>query len=210
MGAQRRRCPRSVGAAVAVAAVGMTLTACSPSPPPAPSPSPPITIPELSPTTTESNSSTPSPDPSPSPTSTLTEEQTAAAETVLEYFRLLNDLSKDPTMPVQPLEDITTGQTQSLDRAMITKDRENGIVQTGENRYFVTDIDKVLDRDNVRVAHIEACTDSTGTDLVDRSGTSVLGSDRAYFVEWDIEVINEGDGWKIGDITSGRVQKCGP
>ncbi len=195
-------------AAVAVACV-VTVSSCAPAAPPTPSPSLIASIPVATPTASVSPVATSSV-PTPSPSSTLDTDQTAARETVLIYFQLLNDLSKDPELLVQPLADITTGQTQTLDIEMITEDREAGVIQTGDNSYYVTQVGAISNRGSVRVVGVAACTDSSGTDLVDETGESVLGPDRAYFVDWKIEVLHEGYGWKVGDITNVRVEKCGP
>lgn len=210
MGAQRRRCPRGCKALVTAVAV-VLVSACSSTPPPSPSPVPSTVSAEPTPSPVESPSPTPSPAPSPSPTSTLNEEQAAAVDTVLEFFRLKNELSKDPTLEVQPLASITTGQTQSLEIYYLGQDRENGVIQTGDDLYYVTAVGSVSERGDARVMAVEVCTDSTATDLiVQETGESILGPDRAYFVEWQIEVLHEGYRWKVGDITSGRVERCGP
>ncbi len=210
-GIARGRCTAVTATAV------LMLGACAPSTPTTPSPEPTVSsvasTPSInpSPTPRPDPTPTPTPDHTPSPSSTLNEEQTAAKETVLEFFRLKNELSKDLTMEVQPLVDITTGQTQTLEIYYLGEDRDNGVVQTGDDLYYVTDIGPVSRRSNARVVAVDACTDSRDTDLiVQETGKSILGSDRAYFVEWHIEVLHEGDGWKVGDITSGRVVRCGP
>lgn len=131
-------------------------------------------------------------------------------DTVLEFFRLKNELSKNPNMEVQPLADITTGQTQSIEIYYLGEDRENGVIQTGNTLYYVSEVGEIAKREDVLVVAVEACTDSSDTDLIDGSGESVLGPDRAYFVEWHIEVLHEGYRWKVGDITSESVTICGP
>lgn len=190
------------------------LAGCSPGEEPAPTPEPtvvaPPTTPESSPPS-EATSLPPSSMPDPSPSSSWDEEQTAAAETVMEFFRLKNMLSQDPNLDVQPLVDITTGQTQEIQVSTLAEDREAGIVQTGDDLYYITEIEQVVEDALGPMVLAHVCTDSTATDLIDEdTQETVLGSDRAYFVEWQIEVSLEQDRWKVGDITSGRVELCGP
>lgn len=206
---QRRACVAAVAAALVL------MTACAPSAPNTPSAEPTVTsvapTPSLIPTQMPTPDQPPSPDPTPSPTSTLTEEQAAAVETVLEFFSLLTELSKDPEMDVQPLEDITTGQTQDIEIGLINQDRQDGLIQTGDDRYYVTEVGSVEQRLETLALSVEACTDSSDSDLIkETTGESILGSDRAYFVEWHIEMLYEVDRWKVGDITSESVEKCGP
>ncbi len=189
--------------------VGVLLAGCSPASPPAPTFEPPPPVPtsaEPSPVSSPPATST-----SPSPSGTLNDEQAAAAETVLEFFRLKNLLSRDPNAEVQPLTDITTGQTQVIQISTLAEDRAAGIVQTGDDLVYINSVDGVTELGANRVVPIEVCTDSRDTDLIDqKTGQSVLGPDRAYYVEWQIEVLREGSRWKVGDITSGRVDLCGP
>ncbi|MGV8847827.1 hypothetical protein [Tessaracoccus sp.] len=130
---------------------------------------------------------------------------------MLEFFRLKNELGKNPDMGVQPLADITTGQTWTIQISTIAEYREKGYVQTGDTAYFVTSVGEIANRDGGnRVAVLEVCTDAHAVDLVDQTtGLSVLSNDRTYFVKWNIEVLHEGYAWKIGDITSDRTEECG-
>lgn len=190
------------------------IAGCSPGEEPVPTPEPTVAEPAPTPdspppseaTTTPASSM---PDPSPSPT--WDEEQSAAAETVLEFFRLKNVLSQDPNLDVQPLVNITTGQTQTIQVSTLAEDREAGIVQTGDDLYYITEVERVVEDVLGPMVLVHVCTDSTATDLIDEdTQETVLGPDRAYFVEWQIEVSSEQDRWKVGDITSGRVELCGP
>lgn len=186
---------------------------CTPSEP-APVTSAPVpTVPTTSTpasTSTAPSSAPPSPTQSPSPSSTLTEDQAAAAKTVLSYFSILDELGKDPDASLGSLKEITTGQSLEVDISMIQEDREKGIVQTGDTRYYVQSVSPITEREGVRFATVGACTDSTETDLVDRAGKSVLNDDRAYLIEWTIEVLFLDSAWKVGDITNERVETCRP
>ena len=186
-------------------AAALLLGACTPVESPDPTPEPTLT--EATATSTTPSTST-SPEPSPSPSSTLSADQAAAVETVLEFFRLKNELSKDPTLGTEPLIDITTGETQELELHYLALDREEGLLQTGDTRYGILGVGDLVTREGVRVVEIGVCTDSTAKDVVDRTGVSVLPSDRAYFVVWQVEVLYQETRWKIGDITSGKVDVC--
>ena len=48
---------------------------------------------------------------SPQPSETFSPEQQEAADRVMEYFRILDEVSTNPDASIQPLADITTGQT---------------------------------------------------------------------------------------------------
>lgn len=196
-------------AAVAVACV-VTVSSCAPAAPPTPSPSAIVSSPVATPTASVSPVVTSSV-PTPSPSSTLDADQTAARETVLEFFRLKNELSKDSSADVQPLADITTGQTWTIQTSMISEYRESGFVQTGDTVYHVTNVGAIASRPGGKAVLFQACTNTTGVDLVrEDTRVSVLDEERAYFVDWNIEVLLEGTRWKVGDITSEIVERCGP
>ena len=46
---------------------------------------------------------------SPQPSETFSPEQQEAADRVIEYFRILDEVSTNPDASIQPLADITTG-----------------------------------------------------------------------------------------------------
>ncbi len=197
--------------ALSALVVALVMTGCSPGETTEPSPEPTVattqtTAPpsELSPTPSIST-------PDPSPSSTLDEEQTAAADTVLEFFRLLTELSKDPGMDLQPLVDITTGESQMVEVDLISLDRENGLIQTGDDLYYVTGVGQNSIVPDGEMIAVEACSDSSNSDLVSQeTGLSVLGPDRAFYVDWQIEVLKEGSKWKVGDLTNQKVERCCP
>lgn len=193
--------------AVGALMLAVVTTGCSPGEAPEPSPEP--TVATSSPPPSGATSMPASSMPQPSPSATWDEEQTAAAEVVLTYFTLVNDLSKNPELDVDALSDITTGRTKKLDVAMINDDREAGISQTGDNRYYVQDVAPIQGGEGAKTTIVKACTDSTETDLIDENGASVLDESRAFFVEWTLEVVIEDDRWKVGDITNERVLACG-
>ncbi len=63
----------------------------------------------------------------------------------------------------------------------------------------------------MRAVQISVCTDATGVDLLNSvTLESVLPPEREYFVIWDIEVLESDSSWKVADITSDTVQRCGP
>jgi len=149
--------------------------------------------------------------PDPSPSSTLNEDQAAAAATVLEFFRLKNELGQDPYLEFQPLANITTGQTQVIQMSTIDQYRLDGMKQTGNTTYSLLSVGTVVVDDDSKTIDINACTDATNIDVVDvDTGQSVLPADRQFFVQWNMVVIDEGYRWKVGDILSDTVKDCNP
>ena len=82
-------------------------------------------------TTSPSPSLSPSSSASPQPSETFSPEQQEAADRIIEYFHLLDEIRTNPETSVQPLADITTGQTQDLDLKDIDEYRSKGWVQKG-------------------------------------------------------------------------------
>ncbi len=206
---QRRSMARGwAGLLLAVALTG----ACSPETPPEPEPEQTLSVDPTTPSPVSISPTTePTPTPTPTPSSTLSEEQTAAAETVMEFFRLKNELGQDPYLEFQPLANITTGQTQVLQMSVIDRYRVEELVQTGETEYYITSVGDVEGEQDDLTVKVQACTDATDVDLVEvGTGDSVLPAERAFFVEWDMDILHDGFSWKVGDIESGTVDRCGP
>ena len=190
------------------------VTACSAQPDPAPATSThwtPPTMPILSASPDASVTPTSIPDhPSPSPSSTLTEEQAAAAATVMEFFRLKNELGHDPEASFQPLTDITTGQTRQIQESTLVEYREQNLIQIGQTHYKILGVGEVFEspQTDARIS-VNACTDASEVDVVDReTELSVLPDARPRFIGWNIEVVKLGSVWKVGDILSGEVDEC--
>lgn len=114
-------------------------------------------------------------------------------------------------MGVEPLEKITSGETQEIQLRAIAQDRADGLIQTGDDVYYITNVGAMTENDGVKTILVDACSDSSNSDLVvEETGVSVLGPDRAYFVEWQVEVAESAGYWTVGDILSQGVVKCGP
>ena len=94
---------------------------------------------------------------------------------------------------------------------VIDRYREENLIQKGITRYYILKAGESVALEEKSSVEVMACTDGSDVDLV-RVDTlvSVLPPDRELFVEWNIAVLNDGFSWRIGDITSGPVEHCGP
>ncbi|SDL80909.1 hypothetical protein [Tessaracoccus oleiagri] len=147
----------------------------------------------------------PSPKPSPSPTSTLSPEQEAAVETVLEYFRLKNEIRKDPSRDFQPLADITTGQIQRELVEEVELFGTQGFKQVGDVTYEVQEVGA----QSASGLPVQVCSDSSGSDVVnDATGESVLTEDRAHFVRFNLTVLQENNTLKVASGQIEEVSSC--
>jgi len=202
---------RTTITAVTALALGLgALTACTTDPEPTST----ITVsttPTASTSPTPSPSPTPSDTPSPTPSPTLDADQLAAQSIINEFFRISNELSKNPELPLQPLADITVGQTQALQLKAIADFRAMNAVQVGDLDWVVLGVDPVTTQDSGKLVVVDACTDSTGLDVVDQ-GTkkSVLPDDRTPVLRWTIDTVEENGYWRVGDLTNTAVNDCSP
>ena len=132
-------------------------------------------------------------------------DQVAAEEVVAEYFRLKNQIQADHSADLAPLEAILTGALLEGQIALIEEDRENNIIQQGSYAHVITG-SKVSNKGKVDVT---ACTDTSGTDLVDaETGESVLDADRNLRRIWVIKVVKENEVWKLSDFTTQETASC--
>ena len=146
----------------------------------------------------------------PQPSETFTPEQLEAANTVIEYFRISDEVSSSLDADPQALKDITMGQTQELDMEELNDYRQNKQVQTGTTIVRITNASVVKEENGLAVVTVQACADTSKADVVDsKTGKSIfeLGK-RSMRLKWNIDVVKTGDGWKIGDSTNEEALGC--
>lgn len=187
-----------------------TAAACTPSETPTPepttsSPAPTTVAPSPTPTIT---SEAPSPSPSPSPTSTLSPEQEAAQAAAVEYFRALNAVRSDPDADFQQVANATTGDQTAAEANVINDFRSQGVVQVGEIAYHYKGIGPVTEVEGTKSVEVHVCSDSTNSDMVDASGSSVLDPQRSRFVDFKLDMVQVGDQWRLAGGQSGTVESC--
>ena len=148
----------------------------------------------------------------PQPSETFTPEQLEAANTVIEYFRISDEVSSSLDADPQPLKDITMGQTQELDMKEIEEYRQHGQVQTGTTIVRITGASETRKDDDMEVITVQTCTDTSKADVVDlKTGKSIFETGkRSMYLAWNIDVIKTGEGWKIGDATNDIDLGCHP
>lgn len=198
---------RSAAITVLAMAVGV-LSACSPDAENSPSPTPTVTSADPTPSPSESPT-TASSDPTPSPSETLDADQQAARDVVNEFFRLSDELAKNPDLPLQPLADITTGQTQDLYLRELAEYRDLNAVQIGDVKLTLLTVSPLIESDGERTILVQACTDNSDADVVDQNtGESILPPDRELHVSWSINVVGVNEYWLVGDLTNERLDGC--
>ncbi|QUC15251.1 hypothetical protein J5A61_05855 [Arachnia propionica] len=161
-------------------------------------------------TTTTPSSSPPVPSPSkPQPSETFTPEQLEAANTVIEYFRISDEVSSSLDADPQPLMDITTGQSQTIEEELLAENRRKGQVQTGTTVVHITGASEPVEFDGVRSVDVQMCTDVGKVDVIDSAtGKSVVPVDRPQYLQWNVNVVKTEAGWKFGDATNENALRC--
>ena len=163
------------------------------------------TAPQQPPRTTTAQPSAASSSPAkPQPSETFTPEQLEAANTVIEYFRISDEVSSTLDADPQPLKDITTGQTQEMDMNELNDYRQHGQIQTGTTIVRITGAADAKEENNLTVVTVQTCTDTSKADVVDsKTGQSIFETGkRSMYLAWNIDVLKTGEGWKIGDATN--------
>ena len=146
----------------------------------------------------------------PQPSETFTPEQLEAANTVIEYFRILDEAFSNPDADPQALKDITTGQSQEIDMEDLNDYRRQGHVQTGEAVVHIMGASEPVEVDGMRTVDVQMCTDAGQVDVIDSAtGKSVvISSRRPRYLQWNVAVVKTEEGWKFGDATNESAPGC--
>ena len=145
----------------------------------------------------------------PQPSETFTPEQLEAANTVIEYVRISDEVFGNPDGDPQPLKDITTGQSQEMDMEDLNDYLRQGHVQTGATVVHITGASEPVEVDGVRTVDVQMCTDGGNIDVIDSAtGKSVKLPGRSRYLRWNVAVVKTEEGWKFGDATNDRALGC--
>ncbi len=146
----------------------------------------------------------------PQPSETFTPEQLEAANVLIEFIRIRNEVFSNPDADPQPLKDITTGQSQEIQMDTLTEYRRNGQVQTGEAVVHITGASEPVEVDGVRMVDVQMCTDAGKVDVIDSAtGKSVvISAERPRYLQWNVTVVKTETGWKFGDATNENALRC--
>ena len=167
------------------------------------------TAPQQPPRTTKAQPSAASSPSGPQPSETFTPEQLEAANTVIEYIRISDEVSSSLDADPQPLMDITTGQSQTIEEELLAENRRKGQVQTGTTVVHITGASEPVEFDGVRSVDVQMCTDVGKVDVIDSAtGKSVVPVDRPQYLQWNVNVVKTEAGWKFGDATNENALRC--
>ena len=167
------------------------------------------TAPQQPPRTTTAQPSAASSPSGPQPSETFTPEQLEAANTVIEYIRISDEVSSSLDADPQPLMDITTGQSQTIEEELLAENRRKGQVQTGTTVVHITGASEPVEFDGVRSVDVQMCTDVGKVDVIDSAtGKSVVPVDRPQYLHWNVNVVKTEAGWKFGDATNENALRC--
>ena len=146
----------------------------------------------------------------PQPSETFTPEQLEAANTVIEYFRISDEIRGNPDGDSQPLKNITTGQSQEIEINVLNDYLRQGHVQTGATVVHITGASEPVEVDGVRTVDVQMCTDAGKVDVIDlATGKSVvISSQRPRYLQWNVAVVKTEEGWKFGDATNDSAPGC--
>ena len=145
----------------------------------------------------------------PQPSETFAPEQLEAANTVIEFIHIRNEVFSNPDGDPQPLKDITMGQSQEVQMNRLAEYRRLGHVQTGEAVVHITGASEPVEVDGMRMVDVQMCTDGGQVDVIDSAtGESVVLPGRSRYLQWNVTVVKTEEGWKFGDATNNRTLGC--
>jgi len=145
----------------------------------------------------------------PQPSETFTPEQLEAANVLVEYYRIRDEVLGNPDADSQPLKNITTGQSQEIQMKHFAEYRRLGHVQTGATVVHITGASEPVEVDGVRTVDVQMCTDVGKVDVIDSAtGKSVKPPGQSRYLRWNVTVVKTEEGWKFGDATNDRALGC--
>ena len=145
----------------------------------------------------------------PHPSVTFTPEQLEAANTVIEFIHIRNEVFSNPDGDPQPLKDITMGQSQEVQMNRLAEYRRLGHVQTGVAVVHITGASEPVEVDGMRMVDVQMCTDGGQVDVIDSAtGESVVLPGRSRYLQWNVTVVKTEEGWKFGDATNENTVGC--
>ena len=146
----------------------------------------------------------------PQPSETFNPEQLEAANVLVEYYRIRDEVLGNPDGDSQSLKDITTGQSQEIQMKRLAEYRRLGHVQTGATVVHITGASEPVEVDGVRTVDVQMCTDVGKVDVIDSAtGKSVvISSQRPRYLQWNVTVVKTEEGWKFGDATNESAPGC--
>ena len=128
---------------------------------------------------------------------------------MIEYIRISDEVSSSLDADPQPLMDITTGQSQTIEEELLAENRRKGQVQTGTTVVHITGASEPVEFDGVRSVDVQMCTDVGKVDVIDSAtGKSVVPVDRPRYLQWNVNVVKTEAGWKFGDATNENALRC--
>ena len=136
------------------------------------------------PTSEPSSMSPSSPTTSSSPTSPSDAASVDATEAVRSYFAVVDQLRSDPGADLKKLKSVATSAQLNAVTTLIDRSRDEGQRQTGTTAINELKVQSVnLDNSDPKAGKvptvvIDVCWDVTKVDVLDKSGKSIVSSDR--------------------------------
>ena len=136
------------------------------------------------PTSEPSSPSPSSPTTSSSPSSPSDAASADATDAVRSYFTVVDRLRSDPAADLKKLKSVATSAQLNAVETLISRQRDEGQRQTGTTALNELEVQSVnLDNSdpkagNVPTVVIDVCWDVTKVDVLDKSGKSIVSSDR--------------------------------
>lgn len=180
--------------------------------------------PTVTPTATESLAPSAA-SPSSNPSATLTESEAAALNAerlVRDYWRALDRLGEDPSLPLNTLGEVAISKDLEVRRNQFSNWRRDGWVQTGSTDLADLEVQSVnLDNSDatagrVPIVQVDVCFDVSDVDVVDGDGASVVTAERpdtgwirhtVSNYSWDEDPIG---GWRVSTSVDLEQAPCEP
>ena len=145
----------------------------------------------------------------PQPSETFTPEQLEAANVLVEFIHITDEVFGNLDADPQPLKDITTGQSQETQESLLAEYRRLRHVQTGTTVVHITGASEPVEVDGMRTVDVQMCTDVGQVDVIDSAtGKSVKLPGRPRYLQWNVTVVKTEEGWKFGDATNDTAPEC--
>ncbi len=151
---------------------------------------------------------TPEPEPNPTKTALFASEEeafAAAEETYQEYLDAYASIDASDPKSYEETQPFIAGDYAAAEREGLSELRAEGLTRKGTSVLVAFEGTRFVKPDRIE-AH--ACTDVSGTDIVDAGGNSVVSPDRPDKYALELTFVVDGDKLKLTDAQAVEDPTC--
>lgn len=138
----------------------------------------------------------------------VTPEQEAAAEAVMEYFRLNEETLMDLGADLQPLVNITDGNMRRMTMEIVAAYRANKLLHQGHASYTLLRVHTPVSDGNEVQIGVVACADGREIDVIEADSKLPAEGSSVPFLNYEFLTAERHGRWVVIDGRNVEVGSC--